>query len=347
MLFTGLDHLRQGQARFLDALGYGPEPQPSWIIAEMPGMRLRAYRAEGGAGPPTILVPAPIKRADIFDLAPSASVVRRCLEAERATFLVEWVDPTGPAAEYGLADYADRLLTEARQAAALSAGAERAVLIGHSLGGTLAAIHAARRPDGVAALVLLEAPLIFDPSIDAFAPWLRTPAATRRMLAGAATVPGSELSLAAVAAAPEAFFWHRWGDAFASLSDPERHELHLRVMRWALDELALSAPLLHEVLERLYRENRLRDGRLDISGRAVGLADIAAPILAVVESESRVVPRDDVLPALERTSSPRREWLTFDSEPGVALAHVGVLVGPDAHRRLWPGLLDWIAEVAG
>jgi hypothetical protein len=26
---------------------------------------------------------------------------------------------------------------------------------------------------------------------------------------------------------------------------------------------------------------------------------------------------------------------------------VGVLVGPDAHRRLWPRLLDWVAEVAG
>jgi polyhydroxyalkanoate synthase len=346
MLFTGLDHLRQAQARFLDALGYGPEPEPSWIVAEMPGMRLRAYGSGDGAGPPIILVPAPIKRAAIFDLAPRASVVRRCCEAGRAVFLLEWADPAGPSAEYGLSDYADRLLTEARRAAALSAGQDRAVLVGHSLGGTLAAIHAACRPEGVAALVLLEAPLIFDPSIDAFAPWLRTPPAARRLLAGAGTVPGSELSLAAVAAAPEVFLWHRWGDALASLSDPERHELHLRVMRWALDEIALPGPLLRDVLERLYRENRLRDGRLEISGRAVGLKGIEAPIMAVVESESRVVPRGDVLPALERTSSARRQWLTYDSEPGVALAHVGVLVGADAHRRLWPRLLAWIAEVA-
>jgi polyhydroxyalkanoate synthase len=347
MVFSGLDQLRQAQARLFDVLGYGPEPEPSWIAAEMPGMRLRAYGSGEGAGPPVILVPAPIKRATIFDLVPRASVVRRCREAGRAVFLVEWTDPAGRSADYGLSDYADRLLAEARQAAALSAGEARAVLVGHSLGGTLAAIHAARRPEGVAALVLLESPLIFDPSIDAFAPWLRMPPSARRLLAGAGTVPGSELSLAAVAAAPEAFLWHRWGDAFGSLSDPERHELHLRVMRWALDEMALPAPLLRDVLERLYRENRLRVGRLEISGRAVGLTDIAAPIMAVVESESRVVPPEEVLPALQRTSSPRQEWLTYDSEPGVALAHVGVLVGSEAHRRLWPRLLAWMAEVSG
>jgi polyhydroxyalkanoate synthase len=69
-------------------------------------------------------------------------------------------------------------------------------------------------------------------------------------------------------------------------------------------------------------------------------------VLAVVERDSRVVPREDVLPALERTSSPRRLALTYDGEPGVALAHVGVLVGPDAHRSLWPRLLEWVAEVA-
>ena len=231
----------------------------------------------------------------------------------------------------------------AREAAALASGHRSAVLVGHSLGGTLAAMNAARRPRGVAGLVLLESPLIFDPKVDAFAPWLRVPPAARRLLAGASTVPGSELSLAAVAAAPEAFLWHRWGDACASLADPQRHDLHMRVLRWALDEIALPAPLLRDVLQRLYRENRLREGRLELSGQEIGLADIAAPVLAVVERDSRVVPEEEVLPALAATSSPRRKVLTYEGDAGVALAHVGVLVGAQAHRRLWPQILDWVS----
>jgi poly[(R)-3-hydroxyalkanoate] polymerase subunit PhaC len=107
----------------------------------------------------------------------------------------------------------------------------------------------------------------------------------------------------------------------------------------------LPAPLLRDVLQRLYRENRLRHGRLDVSGRAIGLADIAAPILAVVERGSRVVPEEEILPALAATSSPRRKALAYDGDAGVALAHVGVLVGAEAHRRLWPQILDWVAQV--
>lgn len=347
MFFPSLDYLRRTQGRWLDALGYGPEPLDSWVIAELPGMRLRAFGSGEGAGPPLILVPAPIKRAYIFDLVPRASVVRRCHEAGRPVFLLEWTDPAGPAMHYRLDDYADRLLIEARRAAALAAGSEQAVLIGHSLGGTLAAIHAARRPEGVSALILLEAPLVFDPAIDAFAPWLRTPPAARQLFAGAGTVPGSELTMAAVVAAPDAFLWYRWNDAFASLSDPSRHELHMHVMRWAFDEMAVPAPLLRDVLQGLYRENRFRRGQLEISARRIGLSDIVAPTMVVVESESRVVPAEEVLPALALTSSSRREILTYESEPGVALAHVGVLVGADAHRRLWPQLLDWISEVGG
>src|SRR5437867_2180116 len=113
--------------------------------------------------------------------------------------------PTKPAipSHHALADYADRLLCFAREAAAMASGEDHVVLIGHSLGGTLAALQAARRADGIAALILLEAPLVFDPAVDAFAPWLRTPPAARQLLANAGTVAGSELSMAAVAAAPD------------------------------------------------------------------------------------------------------------------------------------------------
>ncbi len=344
MLFFGLDSLRRIHAGWLQVLGCGAKPTPSWVATERPGMRLLAYQDGAAEGPAILLVPAPIKRAYIFDLIERASIVRRWREAGRAVFLLEWTDPVGPSSRYGLADYADRLLSVARDTVARALGHDRVVLIGHSLGGTLAALQAARRPEGVAALVLLESPLAFDPDIDAFAPWLRTTPAARRLLGGAATVAGSELTLAAVMAAPDAFLWHRWGDALASMSDVERQDLHLRVLRWALDEIALPAPLLADVLQLLYRENRFRHGTLELAGMTIGLADIVAPILAVVESDSRVAPPEEVVPALTLTSSPRRQTFTYESDAGVALAHVGVLVGMDAHRRLWPQIMRWISE---
>ena len=39
-----------------------------------------------------------------------------------------------------------------------------------------------------------------------------------------------------------------------------------------------------------------------------------------------------------------RRVLRYDGERGPALQHLGPLVGPRAHARLWPEILDWVAD---
>src|SRR3546814_3818487 len=50
-------------------------------IFSRPGVTLRAYSDGSGAGPVLLIVPAPIKRAYIWDLVPWASAVRRCIDS--------------------------------------------------------------------------------------------------------------------------------------------------------------------------------------------------------------------------------------------------------------------------
>ena len=345
MMFPALDHLRRAQGRWLEQLGYGPLRSPCWVVAEGAGLRLLAFQGKECPGPALLLVPGPIKRSYIFDLVPRASVVRACRERGLSVYLLEWTDPGPDSANFRLEDYAGRLLLWARDAVAAVHGEDRVVLVGHSLGGTLAALHAARYPGALAALVLLEAPLAFDDPVDAFAPLLKASPSTRRWLVGTAVVPGSELTLAAVLAAPEAFFWHRWGDALASAADPPSRDLHLRVLRWTLDELALPTPLVRDVLQDLYREDRFRNGDLMLAGDAVGLPAIDVPILGVFEENSRVVPPGSLVAAVAETASPDRRVLAYDGDAGVMLRHVGVLVGRHAHERLWPEILAWIKDL--
>jgi polyhydroxyalkanoate synthase len=49
-----------------------------------------------------LLVPAPIKRPYVSDLAPGRSVVRRALVAGLNVGLLEWTGPEGDAAGHGL-----------------------------------------------------------------------------------------------------------------------------------------------------------------------------------------------------------------------------------------------------
>ena len=159
-----LDEARRRAGRALDAAGLGPVEAPFRIAAELPGARLRAYRPAGvptASGPVLLIVPAPIKRAYVWDLLPEVSAVRRCLDRGLRVYLLEWLDP-GPAEDgLGLADHAARLPLAALDAVAAETGEAAVVLAGHSLGGTFAAIFATLHSERVGGLILADAPLAF------------------------------------------------------------------------------------------------------------------------------------------------------------------------------------------
>jgi polyhydroxyalkanoate synthase len=74
--------------RRLDALGFGPRERPSRVVLQQPGLTLKGYGEPTRTGPVILLVPAPIKRAYIWDLAPGASVVEQCLSREARVYFL-------------------------------------------------------------------------------------------------------------------------------------------------------------------------------------------------------------------------------------------------------------------
>jgi len=211
------------------------------------------------------------------------------------------------------------------------------ILIGHSLGGTLAAILAALEPDRVDKLVLIEAPLKFGEHTGALGPITLYPDSW--LFGGTVEpIPGTLLDLASVAAAPDEFSFGHWSDAWASLPDAKALAIHSRVIRWTLDEFAPPAALLQNVVDFLYRKDLFARNELRLLGRLAGSAALAEiPTAAVVDNTSRLVPPSS---ALEPLSSP--VVFTYVPEVGVGLQHVGPLVGRRAHRYIWPRVIEWM-----
>jgi poly[(R)-3-hydroxyalkanoate] polymerase subunit PhaC len=332
-----LDHARRRTGRLLDGVGVGPRETPSEVVAEVPGVRLRHFPGATGA-PPVLLVPAPIKRWYIWDLEPAVSVVRRCLAYPLDVHLVEWTD----GGDAGLDAYAGRMLRTCIDALTERTGHRRVPLIGHSLGGTLAAVFAARHPEAVRRIVLLEAPLHFGADAGAFAPLLAMSPPVRRLADVERPVPGSFLDLVSMLADPVAFQLARYADLALSLGDRGLLATHLRVLRWTLDELPLAGHLFEDVVERLYRRDEFMTGTLSITGRAVGPADLTAPLLTVLNPYSRVIPPESIVPFHRAAGGSRKQLIRYRGDRGVALQHVGMLVGRNAHQFLWPQLLDWL-----
>ena len=334
-LFEHLDRMRQLQGRLLDAFGLGPVEAPYRETFTAAGVSLRRYGSSGESGPLVLIVPAPIKRPYIWDLAPEVSAVRRCLAAGARVYLVDW-QPAAPP-QFGLAEYAGRLILDCLDAA----GGGRAILLAHSLGGLFAAIFAALHPERVQGLALLAAPLHFGADARVFS----------AMVAGIDAedlpdaLPGSFLSAASLNAAPDTFGTERFADALASLADPAALRTHLQVERWALDEFALPRRLVADLATLIVREDRFARGTLEIGGRSAAPSRLTAPLLCVIDPRCRLAPPETVLPFLEAAASRDKTLLHYEGDVGVSLQHVGPLVGRRAHVLLWPKIAEWIERV--
>lgn len=320
-------------------MGFNPAELPFQILASGPHWRLRDY-GTASAEASLLIVAAPIKRPYIWDLAPTVSAIRYCLDHGLRVYLTEWIPPTPTGGYIGL-DECSQAISECVGRISGELNGTKPFLIGHSLGGTLAAVYAACEPHAVRGLLLLGAPLCFQPATSRFRDALVSMVPPD--LAEMAVVPGSLLSHASAFASPHTFVWSRLADAVASIGDRRALEVHTRVERWALDEAALPGKLVHQILEWLYRENRFCRGVLTVLGRRIGPSCLDLPTLAVVNTADEVAPLASIEPLLEALPTKDVSVVKYSGETGVALQHLGVLVGREAYASVWPNILAWLA----
>lgn len=336
--FDATDAVRRVQGDAIAALGLGPSESAYHVVASGPYWRLRDYGPEH-ASKSLLIVAAPIKRPYIWDLAPSASAIRVCLAHGLRVRLLEWVPASRDTNGVGLEECA-RAISECVARAEREDGGLKPFLGGHSLGGTLAAIYAASAPETIRGLLLLGAPLSFQPEQSGFRDALVSLVPSSPP--GENPFPGSLLSHMSALASPGTFIWSRLMDAALCLADQHAMEIHARVERWALDEVALPGKLVQQILDWLYREDRFRRGLLKIDERPIGPASLSAPVLAVVNTIDDVAPMSSLKPFADAMPSDTVRVIEYSGETGACLQHLGILVGREARAKVWPDIMAWI-----
>lgn len=332
-LFEQADRARRQLGNGMDTLGLGHEETPFREVLTAPSFTLKAYHNDRVAGPVLLIVPAPIKRGYIWDLDPTVSVVRACLRRGLRVYLLDWASPGREAQALGLDAYADRFIGDCVNRACSETGEKRLFLAGHSFGGTLATLFAARHPERVAGLVLLGAPLHFGPHVGA----IDTVIAAAPRLSLPPLVPGSFMSAAAWSAAPVAFEWAREWDLLRCWGNPQALLTHWRVERWTLDETPMTQRLAEDVIERLYHQDHFLRGKIILGGSRVSPSDIRVPLLAVIDPRCRVVPPQAVLPFYRAVASADKTLLRYPGDTGVALQAPGPAHGTECTRAAVAG----------
>lgn len=337
--FGLIDSLRRLQGRTV-AVAFGLEPAECEFTTIASGSlwHLRDYGA-ADSSPSVLIVPAPIKRPYIWDLTPSVSAVRYCLRNGLHVYLLEWIPATHATSGYGIEAYTQAIGDCVAKVLEQNPG-KRALIIGHSLGGTLAAIYAASSPKNIDCLVLLESPLCFrandSPFRDAVAAIAPCEFSDEEPFAG------SLLSNASLLASPGLFIWGRLMDASSSLVDPKAFDIYARIELWCLDEVALPGKLVRQIVEQLYRDNRLQNETLQVNGSSVGPSHLSVPTLAIVNAADEIAPLGSVKPFLDAMATKDVKLVEYPGEPRICFQHLGMLVGSRAFATVWPEIMSWV-----
>ena len=296
-----------------------------------------ACRGTEKARATVLVVPGFTIGARAFDLGPRRSTVRTLAEHGVETWLFDW----------GRADEADRDRTVASQLERIDRAVEavreashgrRPALAGHFHGGLLALLYCIRRPGKAGALVTLSTPVEFASSDDAFADWLRA-CDGDRIVDVLGNVPGPLVAALVAAASPM-----RWcGGGFLTLLDGldaaggaagvARFEQARRFPP------AFPGGTFRGLYRAFYRDNSFATGGCAvIDGYRYELSSLATPVLNVIASDDRIVPRC--------ASLPLDEWAggAVGSTREYRGGHFDLLTARDAHDALLPDIASWLIE---
>ncbi len=316
---------------------------PADVVHEENKWRLLRYRPRAAGlafQTPVLLIPSLINRYYVLDLAPGRSLVEYLVAQGHDTLVLDWGTPGDEDRHLGFDDYCDRYLARAIRVASSFSERGQAHLLGYCLGGTFAAIHAAVRPENVASIAAVAAPIRFhddgllsrfartrtfdvEAMVEAFGnvPWPLMQA-TFHMLKP--TAGAAKLVSLWDRAASEEFI-----DGFAA------------VETWSNDSVSFPGRCFIEYIQGLYRADGLVNRTFRLSGQPVHLDAIRCPTLTVTVENDHIVPWRSAAELVERVGAVDRERIHLRG------GHVGAVVSKSGAVNLWPRLSGWWADRDG
>ncbi len=312
---------------------------PCDVVHDENGWRVLRYRARPAGlayRTPLVMVPSLINRHYVLDLLPGKSLVEWLVARGHDVLCLDWGTPADED-RYRDFDDVDRAVGRALAVACRLSGRPRAHLLGYCLGGTLAVMHAARSAERVATLTLLAAPVSFAEA-GLLGAWTRTKSfdvdalvdacgnVPWQLMQGAFLLLRPTLALSKAVGVIDRF----WDDAFL--------DGFFALETWGNDNVAMPGAFYRRYIDELYRGDALVAGRFLLRGRALRLADVRCPTLAVTFEHDNIVPAASAACVLDLIGAADKKRIHL---PG---GHVGAVVSRKACQALWPELTAWWSQ---
>jgi poly(3-hydroxyalkanoate) synthetase len=314
-----------------------PWTTPNKVALELATMRLRDCTKKRTGPPALVCAPYALHRALIADFAPGHSVVESLHNGGvDRVYLTDWRSASPEMRYLSIDSYLGDLNVAIDEIGAPVA------LVGLCQGGWLSLLYAARFPDKVSRLVLVGAPvdLAIGSALSRLARNAPELVYDQLVARGGGNVSGEEMLR----------FWSRSlsADDIAvvlqrSLAEERGAELLERFNRWNEETLNLPGSYYLQIVNWIFRENRIAAGDFVALGRQIDLKDVRAPIYLLAGLDDEVVPATQALATADLVGT-LPVFIAAASEPS---DHLGLFMGARTHAHAWPRITEWLRSDLG
>lgn len=321
-----------------------PSPEigvtPKDLVHERGTLKLYHYRpiADEIYRVPILLVMATTNRGSIFDLAPGQSLVEFLLKAGYDVYMMDWEAPLPHERTLSLADYVLGFIPDSIARVQARSGEQDVSLIGYCMGGVLSVIYQALHSHGpVKNLITFTTPTDWHQmgmfnrfadrahfDVDGLVDTIGNVPSDMIYQSFNMRTPASRL------AANARLYDNLWNEAFV--------EAYRKVDRWALDMLPLAGEYFRDTIKKLMWDNGLMTGELEVDGHKADPRSITVPFLHAVAQHDDLIPYEASHPLIDLVSSEDKTEIVLKG------GHVSLVGGPNAVKRLWPALDEWLQE---
>lgn len=286
---------------------------------------------------PVLFVMATTNKSFVFDLSPGRSMVEHMLKQGYDVYVLDWAPPTQAERGLKLADYTQDFIPTCIEKIQQNSGEEDISIIGYCMGGVLALIYAATHPDGpLKNLVCLTTPVDFD-GMGLAKVWndpkyfdVDQLVDTVGVLSAETVSQMFEMQRPAQRIAGQLRYWD-------NVLNDDFVESYRALLRWGDETLPLAGEYVRETTKELQWGNKLFTGELTVAGRCANLKNIKIPVLSCVAEHDHLAPRASTKVLLELVGSKDKEEVLLKG------GHVSLIAGPNAAKRMWPRVVEWLS----
>ena len=286
---------------------------------------------------PLLIAYALVNRPYMVDLQADRSLVKGLLARGEDVYIIDWGYPDRSDRFLMLDDYINRFIGGAIDHLRRSSGLDAINLLGICQGGAFSLCYASLHPEKVKNLITMVTPVDFHTRDNMLSHWTQE-MDVDLLVDTLGNVPGDLMNFCYLTLKPYRLNLQKYVGLVDILDDKTEVENFLRMEKWIFDSPDQAGEAFRQFIRDFYQGNKLKEGGLEIGGKAVDTKKITMPVLNIFAEQDHLVP-PDASRALKGVIG-TKDYTELAFKGG----HIGIYVSGRSQREVPPAIHEWLKK---